>query len=220
MINPTPMSLTGLMRWRDFWDRVNQLSNHQLEIRAEDICQRQEVKYKPLGRAVRKQLAGARAEDDLAIELVRVALQLRELEAFASYPTKRVAFKIESLIWDQISYSLHDVYRSIREGVLALTFKHHGAQSIERELINRPLFVNQDAAKRWLRIRPSPLADQKRASRELIQVFKRDYPRKKMKREDFIQAIRHKFEGLSREQAKRLWAEAAPAEWRRAGVKK
>jgi hypothetical protein len=87
MINPTPRSLTGLIRWRDFWDKVKALPSDKLEIRAKDICQRQEVKYKALGRAVRKQLAAARAEDDLALELVRVALSLRELEAFATYPT-------------------------------------------------------------------------------------------------------------------------------------
>ena len=58
---------------------------------------RQAVAYASLAKALKKRLAEAKVADDYAAELVRVSLMLGKITAFASYPTKRVAFAIDKL---------------------------------------------------------------------------------------------------------------------------
>jgi putative transposase len=88
LVDPKPYSLKNLDPWRNFRARVGQLSAAELEAIADELCHGQETAYSPLAKRVRQQLDGAREEDDLARELVRIALWLGDLLALASYPTK------------------------------------------------------------------------------------------------------------------------------------
>jgi hypothetical protein len=152
LVAPKPCSLTNLDAWRDFWSRVDRLSAAQLEALSVELCHRQETAHSHLVHRVRQQLDAARSEDDLARELVRVALWLGDLVAYASYPTKDKTFTIDTKVWDVMALGYHDAYRSIEDGVFAIDCAKYRANSIERELANRPLFINRGVANRWLRI--------------------------------------------------------------------
>jgi hypothetical protein len=219
LVDPTPRSLRGLVRWRDFWERAAALPSAQIELKADDLCHRQEAELKAFGRAIRQQLAAAREEDDLARELIRVALQVGELIAFASYPTKQTAFRTERFIWDLMASSYHDIYRSIDDGILALDLRSYRPQTIERELVNRPLFIDKAASNRWLRLRPPSAAAQMQEARQLIQTFRQEYPRRLMRRDDFVETLTAQMPGVSKNRAKQLWAACAPCRWQRPGTK-
>ncbi len=157
LVDPKPYSLKNLDPWRNFRARVGQLSAAELEAIADELCHGQETAYSPLAKRVRQQLDGPREEDDLARELVRIALWLGDLLALASYATKDKAFAIDSKVWDVMALDYHDAYRSIEEGIFAIDDAKCGANKLERELAYRPLFISRDVANRWLRIdRPPP----------------------------------------------------------------
>src|SRR5438034_7192852 len=56
LINPKPRSLRALIPWKRFMDNVHALPRDQLELRAAELCSKQEATYAPLGRAIRKRL--------------------------------------------------------------------------------------------------------------------------------------------------------------------
>jgi hypothetical protein len=136
-----------------------------------------------------------------------------------SYPTKQVAFRTERFIWDLLASKYHDVYRSIDDGILTLDLRSYRPQTIERELVNRPLFVEKAASNLWLRLRPPSGATQMEVARELIRTFRREHPQRRMRRDDFVETITAQLPGVSKNRAKELWAACAPSSWRRPGTK-
>jgi len=104
-------------------------------------------------------------------------------------------------------------------GSLPSTSQKNGAQKLERELANRPLFIDGGVSNRWLRIKPSGV-QQRKTARAIIKHYKDQNPKQRMRKDDFIKAVVDQLPGLSREQAKKLWRDNAPAAWKRPGTKK
>ena len=216
LADPTPCSLKTLDAWRDFWARVDRLSAAELEALAVELCRQQEKAYAPAAEIARRQLVVARAEDDLARELVRVALWLGDLVAYASYPTKAKAFAIDTKVWDVMALDYHDAHRSIEDGIFAINTKYP-MNPHERELANRPLFINRGLANRWLRIKPPSSAQQRKTAKAIVKYHKDHRP---MRKADFVQAAMDELIGLSRNRAMQLWRDHAPDTWRRPGTKR
>lgn len=212
LVDPTPRSLKNLDAWKNFWARVRLLKPAQLEAKAIDLCLQQEKAYAPVASNIRRQLKLARAEEDLARELVRIALWVGDLKAYASYPTKDKAFPIDPEVWGDMGRDYHDAHRSIEEGIFAIDSARWGPNSIERELANKPLFIAKEGAIGWLRIRPS-LAQQSKIAKAIINQHKL------MRREDFKTAMTDAVPGLSRSRAMQLWREHVPEEWKKPGRK-
>jgi hypothetical protein len=200
LVDPKPSSLRNLDPWRNFRERVGQLSVAELEAIADRFCREQETAYSPLVNCVRQQLDAAREEDDLAGELLRIALWLGDLTAYASYPTKDKAFPIDAKVWDVMAHGYHDADRSIEDGIFSIDYGKYRANTIERELANRPLFINEGVANRWLRIKPSG-AQPRKTAREIIKHFKDHHGEQPMRKDDFVEAAMDELTGLSRNQA-------------------
>jgi hypothetical protein len=220
LVAPKPCSLKNLDAWRDFWSRVARLSAAKLEALSVELCHRQETAHYHLVHSVRQQLDAARAGDDLARELVRVALWLGDLTAFASYPTKDKAFAIDSSVWDVMALGYHDAHRSIEDGIFAINCAKYRANSIERELANRPLFINGGVADRWLRIGPPSGAQQCKTAKAIIKHHKVRHGVQPMRKADFVTAAVDALPGLTRHRAEQLWGDHAPEAWKKAGTKK
>ena len=219
LVEPKPSSLKNLDPWRNFRERVGQLSASELEAIADELCHRQETAYSPLAKRVRQQLDAAREEDDLVRELVRIALWLGDLTAHASYPTKEKAFAIHPQVWDAMALGYHDAYRSIEEGIFAIDEAKYRANSIERELANRPLFIKRDVANRWLQINPPGGARQRKTAEAIIKHHKDHHGEQPMRKADFVKAAVDQLTGLSPNRAMQLWRDHAPPAWRRPGTK-
>jgi len=219
LVNPKPCSLTNFEPWRNFQTRVGELRPAELESIADRLCREREKAYPPLAKCVRQQLAAAREDDDLARELVRIALWLGYLTAYASCPTKDKAFAIHPQVWDVMAAGYHDAYWSIDEGIFALDPAKYRANAIERELANRPLFINEGVANRWLRIKPSG-AQQRKTAKAIIKRYKDQHGEQSMRKADFVEAAVDQLPGLSPNRAKQLWGDHAPAAWRRSGTKR
>jgi len=148
LVNPKPRSLSNLEPWRNFQARVCELRPAALEAIADRVCRQQEKAYPALAKCVRRQLTAAREDDDLARELVRISLSLKELTAYASYPTKGKAFAIDPQVWDVMARDYHDAHRSIDEGVFAIDVaKKRGAKTRARAR-------KQTSLHRWRRFKP------------------------------------------------------------------
>ena len=211
--------MKNLVAWANFWARVRLLQPAELEAKATELCLRQEKAYAPAVENIQRQLKIARAEDDLARELVRIALWLGDLAAFASYPTKEKAFAIDTKVWDEMALGYHDAHRSIEDGIFAIDCAKYRANAIERELADRPLFIKGDVANRWLRIKPPSLAEQRETAESIIKLHKKRHRGQPMRRADFSEAAVDQLPGLSRHRAKLLWRDCAPESWKRPGTK-
>jgi hypothetical protein len=219
LVNPKPRTLKDLIPWGEFWDRVQALSVDELNGIAAGLVARQQESYAPLANAARKQLTAAAAEGVLATGLVRVALSLGDLVAYASYPTKAKAFATEPHVWAMLPSDCFDAESSVVEGVFMLNAESPGIYNLERELAGRPLFMEKKTAYRWLRTGPPSVSQQRAIVLDVIAEFERRHPLGRMKKDDFIKAVVSRHPGLSKELAKRLWRDHAPATWRRPGPK-
>ena len=219
LVDPRPCSLKNLDAWANFWARLRLLRPAELEAKATDLCLRQEKAYAPAVENIQRQLKIARAEDDLARELVRIALWLGDLAAFASYPTKEKAFAIDTKVWDEMALGYHDAHRSIEDGIFAIDCAKYRANAIERELADRPLFIKKDVANRWLRINPPSGAQQRKIANAIIKHHKERHAGRPMRKADFIKAAVDELKGLSRNRAMLLWRDCAPESWKRPGTK-
>jgi hypothetical protein len=139
-------SFKALIPWKEFTSRLGALSSQQLEAIAVDLLQRQAAVYPQLAGAARRELDAAQVMDDLATELVRVLLWLREQIGYTSCPTDEKAFAIESYVWDRLAFQYHAAYRSIEDGIFAINIHDYRPNSIEREVANRPLFIEAASA--------------------------------------------------------------------------
>ena len=219
LVDPKPCSLKNLDAWANFWERVRLLQPAELEAKATDLCLRQEKEYAPAARNIRRQLKLARTGDDLDRELVRIALWLGDLTAWASYPTKDKAFAIHPEVWGDMGRDYHDAHRSIEDGIFAIDRAKYRANAIERELADRPLFIKGDVANRWLRINPPSGAQQRKIANAIIKHHKERHAGQPMRKADFSEAALDQLPGLSRHRAKQLWRDCAPESWKRPGTK-
>ena len=220
LVDPTPCSLKNLDAWGTFWARVGLLSAANLETIARELCRSQENAYSPLAASVRQQLNAGRADDGFARELIRIALWLGDLTAYVSYPTKKIAFAVEPTVWDVMALGYHDARRSLEDGIFAINGAKYPANTIERELANRPLFVNRGVANRWLRIRPPSGAQQCKIAKAIIKHHKDRHGVQPMRKADFVTAAVDALPGLTRHRAEQLWGDHALEEWKKAGTKK
>jgi len=220
LVDPKPSSLSNLDPWRNFQARVGELRASMLEAIANRLCRQQETAYPPLAKCVRQQLAAAREDDDLARELIRIGLWLGDLTAYASYPTKEKVFAIHPQVWDVMALDYHDAYRSIDDEIFAIDEAKYRANSIERELANRPLFIKRDVANRWLRINVFGGAQQRETAKAIIKRHKDQHGEQPMRKADFIKDAVERHPGLIPTKALQLWRDLAPEKWKRPGTKK
>jgi hypothetical protein len=219
LFDPTPRSLKGLIPWENFWKRLVQLPFQHLQSKADEILSRLEAESAPLAKAKRKILAEAETPEEYASELVVIALEWAELTAYVSYPTKDKAFRIKAFVWSTRQISEENAFRSIEDGVLKLDPQKYPPNSLERELANRPLFIERGVASEWFDVRPTSEAMQRETADAVIAEFKSATGNRRMKREDFIVSLMERLPGLSRERAKKLWRERAPPNWKMPGPK-
>lgn len=219
IINPAPHPLSRLIPWDEFWYPVSQLGEERLLIIEDQIIQKQAEVFPSLAAGKRKQLMSAREDNDYRRELVRVALTIGELTAFACYPLNDKGFEIRRFVWDFADAVGHDAYRSIDEGELALEPGAVRSNSLASQLANQPLFVRNDDKYRWLDVKTPSEADQHRIAQSVIEEHIALYGESKMRRLDFVGQVCERRPGLSKEGAKRLWREFAKADWKRAGTK-
>lgn len=219
LVNPKPCSLSNFEPWRTFQAHVDELRPAALEAIADRLCREQEKAYPPLAKCVRQQLAAAREDDDLAREIVRIALSLGDFTAYASYPTKGKAFAIDAKVWDVMAFGYHDACRSIDEGIFAIDLAKCRANKLDPELACSPLFINKGVANFWLEIKPSG-EQQRETAKAIIEHYKDQHGEQSMRRADFIKAAVDQLPGLSPNRALQLWREHAPDAWKRPGTKK
>ena len=181
------------------------------------LIRKQQATYPSLAACIRQQIENADPDERLA-ESLRVALMLKELTAFASHPTQDKAFAIEAIVWDPLAASYHDPQLSIEGGKFALKVHKFAPNSVEREVVNKPLFIKK-SSRNWLR--PSPtFAPKAEVPEKIIKDHKEQHGDVPMRLSDFIEAARALSPRLSGLGAKRLWKEYAPDRWKRPGTKK
>lgn len=140
LLNPEPRSVRSMETWAAFRRRVHAWPLEKLRARGAELVEEHFPNHAGHREALRRYLAEADEEGELADGLILAALRLGEITAFVSHPPSCHGYALEHFTW-RTFFRLADVLRAIEDGVAPRPLREFVAQSIERELADRPLFI-------------------------------------------------------------------------------
>ena len=218
LIDPALVGGNGLVPLRRVLQDIQGLSSEQRNALGDALCTAQEAVHPPFAARTRERLQNAEADGDLDIQLLDVALVLNELKAYALRPNTNSLYGVKSSWWNSIGSSL-EREQSIKGGIWAVNRAVFKEQTPEWEVAHRPLYVMEKVAKRLLQPRPPSEAQLRREAQAIIGAFHAENPGadQKMKRADFVAAIKMRLPGCNTTAALRAWKNFKPASWRDPG---
>jgi len=161
----------------------------------------------------------AECDTDRLIEVLRAALMVGRVTAFATEPIGGKAFEIRKYAWGPVPLEHHDAERSIGDGIFAVRAGSFRDGSLDRWLANAPLFVGEKQVNEWFKLRAPSSAALRATAVQVMAGHNQASPGQPMRRQDFLGAVRAKHATVSDRQLKALWKETAPEEWKRPGTK-
>ena len=87
------------------------------------------------------------------MEIVRVALMVGRITAFAAEPIGGKAFEIKKYAWGLVPLPHHEPSRSIEDGIFGIDRSAYPEGSLDRRLANAPLFVSERQVNEWFKVR-------------------------------------------------------------------
>jgi len=166
---------------------------------------------------IREQYVGAKGKR--IEELLKAALMVGTIKAFAADPIANKAFAVKMFAWGPVPLRHYDPYESINDGVFLVDGSVYRAGSLDRRLANAPLFVVEKQVNGWFKLLPPSTASLRTAAETLIADHQRDHPNQPMRRQDFLDHIKKHHPLASGRQLKALWRETAREAWKRPGTK-
>ena len=148
--------------------------------------------------------------------LMAEALKVGAIPAYVGYPPSNNCFKIEPFFWNFVLDD-SEAAKSVQEGIAPTILKEFEVQMLERDLANRPLFVEETIAKKFLNLRPPSMARLEKEARTIIALHQKRSPGVKMKKIDFLNELEQRCYGCTKERAKNIWRDTAPETWRKPG---
>jgi hypothetical protein len=217
LVETKPRTLSGLMPWEWLRDRLVDQSPRELRALLEAVRIDVVANLRPCALGIREQYVGAQAKR--TEELLKAALMVGKIKAFAGYPIRNTAFAIKAFAWGPVPLDHHDSYRSINEGVLLVDGSVYPEGSLDRRLANAPLFVAEREANAWCKLKPPSEASLRKVANDLIEGHRKDRPDVPMRKLDFLDIMKKHFPPASGRQLKALWGETVPDNWKRSGTK-
>jgi hypothetical protein len=210
-IDPTPNSVEKMLPWSTLTDQLDGLPPAELRGVVNQFIDEELEAVKVLS-PIKRGLAAA-TDDELAEKYVLAALKIGTIHAHASYPPSNYTYRIEPFFWHFVIDDA-DAITAIKKGIVPALFLGNADQSLERELANRPLFVEGSTPRSFSKLRPPSEKKLKDTARAII----RSHPdSSRMKKGDFINELMRRCPGCSKNRAARMWAATAPQAWRKAG---
>jgi hypothetical protein len=218
LVDTEVIDAKGLVPLRRVVDEVENLPPEQLEMIGDALCAVQEAEYPGIVGRIRAHLEQARADGDLHIQLIRVALSIGELTAHVLRPATDSAYKLSTALW-HVTGSLHNTDRSIEKGFFAIAEINTDELPPLWEIANRPLLVRKREADRLLRIRPPSNAQLRRFAHAIVQECQREKLEKNQKilKGDFVKKIMKRLPSCTTTLARRAWKDFVPDSWKRPG---
>jgi hypothetical protein len=125
----------------------------QLEAIERELLHRQaESTFPKFSKILKRILADIPEADGRAVRVLQAALASQELVAYVLRPNTAEAYKIGSRAW-YMAGDLHDTVETITTGAFHISDRLGRPNSADREVVNRPVFVEQNDAERFLRLR-------------------------------------------------------------------
>jgi hypothetical protein len=218
-VDPRPRSAYKLIPVKEFMRRFEALPSEHFEALATDLLEKQTKAYAPAAGLIRRRLDLARQEGSFAHEVVRAYLSVGGLVAFTLSPHGEKFYQLEPFVWSELDPIDHDALVSLDEGILAITPEHYKPNSIDRAVANRPILLASASANRLLKTRPYSPARQHEVAQAIIDEFTANHRSDRMRKADFVAAMRQKLPGLSRDAIFRTWRHGAPDDWKLPGRK-
>ncbi len=214
-IDPEPVSVKTMATWSSFTDQLQAWELRQLKERAIQFIEDQTTAYRRLGQKLKRDLKQA-SNDELGEELILAALKVGAIRAYASFPPSIQCYKIEPYFWDLV-VSHPEAIDAIREGICPDELMKFSDQTLERDLANRPLFIDKSNLKQFLKLRPTSAAQLRREAKEIIAAHKRRRSSLPMIKNDFTDELIRRRPDCTKHRAEEIWSMEVPAAWRRPG---
>lgn len=115
---------------------------------------------------IRKQYVGAKGKR--IAELLKGALMVGTIRAFAADPIEGKASAVKMFAWGPVALPFYDPYGSISAGAFLVDGSVYPAGSLDRRLANAPLFVVGKQVNGWFKLLPPSTASLRRAAETLI----------------------------------------------------
>jgi hypothetical protein len=206
------------MAWKRFMDNVQGLPPDQLDSLVDALCGENSVDPK-WGKQIRKRLERAKAEDKLVPELVLMALTIGKITACVLRPATDTGFKLLRTAWSAAG-SLHDIQSSINKGFFMLRRHQHAEQTPEWEVTNRPLYVIEEEANQFLKIRPPARARLVEVGKVIVSEWRSVRQERPMERKEFMRRLKAETK-CSANEARPIWGgkegHVVPEHWHRPG---
>ena len=189
--------------WRDFWaDKLE-------PIRSTD------PKW---AKTLESWVALGLQEKDYTTALLALAVMLGVAAVFVGNPVAKVGFGIEAAYWFLMNLRPEGIEGVIGQGIWPVPTEFGPRARLAQDHAGYPLYTNGPTLREFGR-RPINWANIRTAAKAIADAYIRDYPGSKMKKRDFVAAVRGLDDRISNSRARSLWPECAPAEWQRAGTK-
>ena len=133
-------------------------------------------------------------------------------------PVAKVGFRVEHHFWLLVNLEPAGIEKSIGAGIWNVPAALIRGARLAQDHAGYPLYVKRETLKEFDKP-PISGADALKAAMAIIDPYSRNHPRSKMRKADFLEAVREVDDRISKSIAQRLWKKHAPAEWRRAGTK-
>lgn len=172
-----------------------------------------------LASKIRNQYEDAEDDEDRRIEVVRAALMIGRITAFATEPIGGKAFEIRKYAWGPIPLPHHDTQRSIEDGIFTIDMSPFPSGSLDHKLAHAPLFVEEKQVNDWFMLRQPSRAALRATARQVIADHDRACPNHPMRRQDFLEALKETHSSASGRRLILVWKELAPKAWKRPGTK-
>ena len=214
-IDPKPSDVQKMQTWSDFARQLSDWPLAKLKERRNQLINDQLKSFRPLGLALKRKLEAC-ADDELPVVLIAEALKVGAIPAYLGYPPSNNCYKIEPFFWNFVVDDF-ETAKSVQEGIAPTILKEFEEQMLERELANRPLFIEESIAKRFLNLRPPSEARLVKEAHAIIERHRKRFPGVKMKKIDFINELEQRCYGCAKERAKNIWRNTVPENWRKPG---
>ena len=157
-------------------------------------------------------------EKDHATASLALAVMLGIAAVFVANPAGKVGFGIKADYWFLMNLQPKGIEGVIGQGIWQVPTDLGLPARLALDHMGYPLYTNGKTLGEFGR-RPINSAVVRAAANAVVGAFVRDYPGWRMKKDDFIAAVRGLDDRISISMARSFWPECAPADWQRAGTK-
>lgn len=189
----------------------------QLEAIERELLHRQgESDLPKFSKALKRFLAETPEADERAVRVLRAALASEQLVAYVLRPNTSEAYKVGSTVWHMLG-NLHDIAETITTGALHISDRLGKPNSADREVVNRPVYVEHEDAVEFLKPRGLSEPHIRKACERVISEIDRSNPRGAGRKRQFTDLLARDLPTFSARQIGEAWRRYTPLGWRKGG---